>query len=352
MARLRVLQVGLGDWGRDWAWRVVPAVDEVEAVGYVDSDPAAFEVLRRRLDVDPSGCFTSLAAAVAATRPEALLVTTTLGAHEPLTRAGLEAGLHVLVEKPFTDDLTTAEALVQLAAARGRVLMVSQNYRFFPAARTAQRLVRDGSLGPLYAIGIDFRHNSASPPRPRRRHHADAQPLLIDMSVHHFDLLRMILGREPLRISCEAPPQPWSGFAGPPTAIASIVFDGVLVGYRGSWTSSAPNTPWAGEWEMEFERGHVFWTSRGDEGVLKDRVVVRPRGGRPRTVVLPEMGRIDRTGALTEFAAAIAEGREPETSGRDNLSTLAFMLAAVESAADSAWVEPARPSARSEAHIR
>ena len=48
-------------------------------------------------------------------------------------------------------------------------------------------------------------------------------------------------------------------------------------------------------------------------------------------MALPEVARIDRAGSLTEFAAAIQENREPECSGRDNLSTLAFMLAAVES---------------------
>ena len=216
----------------------------------------------------------------------------------------------------------------------------------------AARLIHEQSLGRLYSIGIDFRHNSVSPPGPRRRHHSDPHPLLVDMSVHHFDLLRMLLQKEPLRISCEAPPEPWSGFAGPPAAIASIVFDGVLVSYRGSWTSTAPNTPWAGEWQMEFEGGRVFWTSRGDEGVLKDRLVVQPRRGRARAVALPELARIDRAGALTEFAAAVCEGREPETSGRDNLSTLAFTLAAVQSAAESRGVEPSTPSTGSDPHIR
>ena len=340
MDRLRTVQVGLGDWGRDWSWRVNPTVEEVDVVAYVDSDPAAFGRLRRHMDVEPGRCFTSLESAIENTRPDAALVTATLAAHESLTRAALESGLHVLVEKPFTDELARAEDLVRLAETKGRTLMVSQNYRWFPAVRTATRLVAEGSLGRLYAIAIDFRRNDASPPKPRRRHHADIQPLLIDMSVHHFDLLRMILGTEPDSIHCTAPPLPWSGFEGPPAAIASIGFDGVPVSYRGSWVSSAPSTPWAGEWRMEFEHGGVYWTSRGDRGTLDDRVVVRPRRGRPRTLPLPAMVDIDRAGTLNEFAAAIREGREPETSGRDNLATLAFTLAAVRSAAESRPVDP------------
>ena len=349
---LRIAQVGLGDWGRDWAWRIVPAVPEVEAVAYVDSDPRAIPLLGKHLAVDDAMRFASLDEAVAATRPDALLVTATLAGHEALTRAGIAAGLHVLVEKPFTDDLECARELVDLADARGLTLMVSQNYRHFPAARTAARLAREGGLGELYAVTIDFRRNSASPPKPRVRHHFDTQPLLLDMSIHHFDLLRLVLGGEPRRIRCEAIEPPWSGFSGPPTAFASIDFDGVAVSYRGSWVSAGPITAWAGEWTMEFERGQVYWTSRGDRGLLNDKVVIRPRRGRPAVVSLPAIERVDRAGTLTEFASAIRQGREPETSGRDNLRTLEFTLGAIESASRGGAEHVYEPGERASAVIR
>ena len=350
--RIRILQVGLGDWGRDWAWRVNPTVDEVEVVGYVDSDPSALALLAKRLPVSRERCFGSLADGIQATQPDALLVTTTLAGHAPLIRAGLEAGLHVLVEKPFTDTLETAAALVSLAAAKGLVLMVSQNYRFFPAARTAAMLVRQRELGELHGIGIDFRRDYSSPPKPRFRLHSDPQPLLVDMSIHHFDLLRMVLGREPDRFLCATANAGIGGFEGPPTAAVSIFFGDVLVSYRASWISAGAKTPWAGEWNMEFENGHASWTSRGDNGVLHDKVAVTPRRGRRTVVRLPAMSRIDRAGTLGEFAAALLEGREPETSGRDNLATLAFTLAAVESSARGKWIELKPAGARLGAEIR
>lgn len=340
--RVRIVQAGLGDWGQDWAWRVNPSVDEVEVVAYVDSNPAALEGLVRRLPGAAGNTFNSVDEAIAATRPDALLVTTTLAGHEPLTRQGLVAGLHVLCEKPFTDNLQCARELVDLAATSGLTLMVSQNYRHFPAPRTVARLLEEASLGDLYAVGIDFRRNDPSPPKPHRRHHNDAQPLLLDMSIHHFDLLRYILGGEPTRLLCKAMEPGWSGFAGPPAALAVIDFGEVLVSYGGSWISAGPSTPWAGQWTMEFERGQIWWTSRGDRGELDDRVVIRPRRGRPRVLPLPAMPRIDRAGTLTEFARAVREGREPETSGRDNLRTIAFTLAAVESAETGAWVNVAQ----------
>jgi len=346
---LRVLQVGLGDWGRDWAWRVNPTVADVEVVGYVDSDPSALKVLDRRLPGSRQKSFASFAEAIAATAPEALLVTTTIAGHAPLVRAGLDSSLHVLVEKPFTETLAKAEELVALADTKRLVLMVSQNYRFFPAARTAARLVREGSLGGLYAIGIDFRRDYSSPPMSRFRLHSDPQPLLVDMSIHHFDLLRLVFAGEPDRVFFATANAGQGGFDGPPTTAASIYFGDSLVSYRGSWLSPGPKTPWAGEWSMEFERGNVRWTSRGDNGLLHEKVVVTPRRGKRRVLPLPAMAHVDRAGTLTEFAAAIREGRAPEASGRDNLATLAFTLAAVESSERGRWVEPQPTGSRSPA---
>lgn len=323
----------MGGWGRDWAWRVIPDVTEVDVVGYVDADPGALDLVRQEQKIPSRPTFESIREAIAETHPEAALITTALPGHVAVTRAALEAGLHVLVEKPFAPTLQAAEELVGLAAARGLTLMVSQNYRFFPAARTVARLVPNAGLGKLHEVSIDFRRYSPAEPNGKGRHHAEEQPLLVDMSIHHFDLLRLILAREPIRIYCEAWNPDWSPFSGPSAAVASIVFDGgVVVSYRGSWISAGPVTPWAGEWRMEFERGEIFWTSRDDDGAVLDRVVVRPRGGRAKAATLTHLGRADRWGTLTEFANAVREGREPETSGRDNLRTLALMAAAVDSA--------------------
>ena len=333
MDQLRVLQVGLGGWGRDWAQRVIPEVPEVDLVGYVDPDPSALARLRDVTAAEPEQCFLTLEGAIEATNPEAVLVTATLPGHAPTTRAALAAGLHVLVEKPFAESIEIARQLVELAAAKRKVLMVSQNYRFFPATRKVAQLVNEARLGNLHEVSIDFRRYSPGIGNGRSRHHLEDQPLLVDMSVHHFDLLRVILDREPERIYCEAWNPEWSGFSGPPVAVASIQFEGgIVVSYRGSWISTGPVTPWSGEWRMDFQDGEIFWTSRNDAGARRDRVVIQKAERKARAVPLPALTQTDRWGTLAEFARAIREGREPECSGRDNLGTLALVAAAVESA--------------------
>jgi len=327
-----MLQVGLGPHGRNWARQVLPDIKDVDVLGFVDTDPNALDVLRQEANISAGRCFESLREAIAETQPQAVLVTTALPSHVAVVRAALDAGLHVLVEKPFAPNLDAARELVDLAAARGLVLMVSQNYRFFPAPRAIASLVRESALGQLYQVSIDFRRYSTAPPDRRGRHHLEEQPLLVDMSIHHFDLLRLILNREPDRIFCEAWNPSWTAFVGPSVAVASMTFGDVVVSYRGSWISAGAVTPWAGDWRLEFEHGEIYWTNRDDDAT-HDKVLIRPRGGKARSATLRGMQWTGPWGTLTEFAEAVQSGREPETSGRDNLGTIALMDAAVESAA-------------------
>jgi predicted dehydrogenase len=322
----------MGGWGRDWAWRIIPEVRSVRLVGCVDVNDQSLELARREVRLPTNRFFTSLDHALAVTKPDAVLVTTLLPGHALVTQAALDAGKHVLVEKPFAAKVSEAVGLVRLASERRLTLMVSQNYRFFPAVRAVMRLVKDAPLGELGHVWLEFRRHSPVGPEGPTTHHGYEQPLLVDMSIHHFDLLRAILGREPITVSCFAWNTPWSGFSGPPGASAAILFEGGLaVSYRGSWVSSGSNTPWAGEWRMQFEGGEVLWTSRGDESSVADVVNVQRPGQKVEVIPLPRLNRIDRWGSLAEFASAIRGRREPESSGRANLGSIALMVAAVES---------------------
>jgi predicted dehydrogenase len=324
----------MGGWGRDWA-RLLARHDELaQTVACVDVMPEMLERLQADVGVSAGVCFPSLEAALEATDADAVLVTTPVGGHVPVALAALEAGKHVLVEKPFAPSLAEAQQAVELAEARGLTLMVSQNYRFYPAAQTAAALIREGSLGPVGAVRVQFHKYANLQPRGAHRHYTLRHPLLLDMSIHHFDLMRFVLGQEPAAVSCHAWNPPWSNFDEAAAASALITFDGgAVVTYEGSWVSTAPPTLWAGAWEIECAGGMISWTGRDDNSSVADTVIVRPRGKRPRRVQLPEVRYWDRAGSLAAFAAAVGEGAAVPTSGRDNLGSLALMFAAIEAAA-------------------
>jgi predicted dehydrogenase len=334
---LRIIQVGMGGWGRDWAKTVLQPDTEVALLACVDADPAALALARRQLELPAERYFARLDAALAATDAEAVLITASLPGHVPLAIEALHAGKHVLLEKPFAPSVAEAQQVVDLATERDRVLMISQNYRFFPAVQVVRDLVRAGSLGAVGAVAIDFRRYANAAAREGHRHYTLHQPLLADMAIHHFDLMRAVLGQEPVEIVCRAWNPPWSNFEEPATAVATISFDGgAVVSYRGSWVSPGPPTAWAGEWRMECAGGEIAWTSRDNRGARVDRVTVRPLGQRPRRLALPVLPQIDRAGSLRAFARAVAAGVPPESSGRDNLGSLTLMHRAIEAATTGA----------------
>src|SRR5207247_10317213 len=134
-----------------------------------------------------------------------------------------------LSDKRCVATLAAAYQLTDVTAKSGPILMVSQNYRYFPAPMAIAEFVRSAPLGTLHEVSIDFRRYSMVGPSGRGRHHLEEQPLLVDMSIHHFDLLRVIVGAEPLRIYCEAWNPTWTDCSGACATIASIIIDGVAV---------------------------------------------------------------------------------------------------------------------------
>ncbi|HEY0752386.1 MAG TPA: Gfo/Idh/MocA family oxidoreductase [Ktedonobacteraceae bacterium] len=325
---IRLIHVGLGGWGQNWARDIVAQSQAVETVAWVEIDAQALTNARQKLNLPAERCFLSLEEALAALPAEAVLITASLVGHVPAARAALLAGKHVLIEKPFAPTLAEAQELVTLAEKQQCILMVSQNYRFGAAVQKARELVHREMLGPVSSVALDFRRasNVVSPTNPR--HHHLWHPLLVDMAIHHFDLLRFVLGQEPLQIMGKTWNPPWSNFVQPPAAALTITFDGgTVVSYRGSWISQGPVTNWCGEWQMDCERGQIVWTGRGE---LSEKVLIRPLGKRPYALRLPAMPLVDRSGSLQAFVQAVESKTAPESSGHDNLKTLALMFAAIQ----------------------
>ena len=196
----------------------------------------------------------------------------------------------------------------------------------------------------MSGASVQFRRYANLQPQATNRHYNIRHPLLMDMAIHHFDLMRYVLGQEPVAVYCQVWNPRWSNFTEPPTAVATITFDGgAVVDYRGSWVSTAPQTTWDGEWQIECEGGVIEWTGRDDNSLQADVVTLRPRGKRARRVVLPPVKYWDRAGSLAEFVDAVQREREPLTSGRDNLASAAFMFAAIQSAETGAPITTLHP---------
>lgn len=83
---------------------------------------------------------------------DAVVIATPVRTHFPLAQAALEAGKHVLLEKPMTATVEEANRLIELAGRAGKVLMVDHTYLYTPSVRAIRKYVEDGILGHLQYI--------------------------------------------------------------------------------------------------------------------------------------------------------------------------------------------------------
>jgi predicted dehydrogenase len=273
---------------------------------------------------------------------EAVLVITPPDSHHAVVTSALRAGKHVLVEKPLAPTIAEASELIATADAADRTLMVSQNYRFRRPTRTATKLIAEGDLGDLVSLRIYFQRDTRFLFDSDFRYHM-RHPLILDMSIHHFDLIRTITGQDVRRIDARSWRIPDSKYVHDPAAAALIELEsGVPVVYEGSWASYGDQTSWNGDWEIIGTKGRLTWTGGVNDGFAGD-LTLTTWGEAPRFVEQVEVPFVDRAGTLEAFREAVLAGTEPETSARDNIRSLAIVLGCVESIERGIPVDVAEP---------
>ena len=164
---------------------------------------------------------------------------------------------------------------------------------------TARQVVASGGLGAIGQAQVEFRlhHDFRGTFRETMEH-----PLILDMAVHHFDLIRYVTGLEPRSVAAHTWNPPWSQFAGDASAVCLFTMDGgARVVYTASWHPRGQVTDWNCVWLLECERGYL----------VLDRDVVTRLGGRRRPPAGPpgeeessrssRSPRRDQAAVLTDF---------------------------------------------------
>jgi predicted dehydrogenase len=329
--RMRAIVAGAGIATGFW---MEPLRRRADVVALVEADDERVRAGLARFGLECPG-FTSLEEALSAVAADVFVNATPAEHHRRLTEAALEAGCHVLTEKPMAATFEDAVALVDAARRTGRTLAVMQNRRYHPAIRRLRQGVADGEIGEPMALAADM----SMAPRHAPGHPLEAQrhPLLLDMAVHTFDQARFLTGAEAVRVVCHEFTAPHSWYLGPAAAIATFELEGGIVfSYRGNWISEGFRTSYDAAWRISGARGTAVWDSFGAPAC---EVAVGPspeRGmGKVRRATWEVPEPRDATGhaaCVDALLDALEADRRPETDGAENLGTLAMVFAAIRSA--------------------
>lgn len=250
-------------------------------------------------------------------------IAASVGAHAPIARMAADHGVHIMCQKPLTETVAEAEALIAYVANRVR-FMVHENYRFRPHYMTVRRWIAEGRIGTVRHAAISCRGSGLCPREGREPFLIERQPyltgfrrnLVFETMIHHLDVLRCLCG--PLNVVAARLNRLADGLPGEDTA--SILLEG-----RDGFIATADGciaTP--GYPPLHGDRLEII----GTQGTLLmelNRVFILGRESEAEEIDL--LGRYQECfdTVMAAFVAGLGDGTPFETDSLDNLDTLRLM---------------------------
>jgi predicted dehydrogenase len=188
MDRIKVGVIGCGYWGPNLIRNFV----EIPSSKVVAAADLREERLAHIKACYPQMTVTSDYRDFFAMQLDAAVVATPPPSHFSIAKDCLQHHMHVLVEKPLTLCTRNAEELIEIAKARGLILMVGHTFEYNPAVQVLRRIIEEGELGQIYYVDA-VRANLGLFQRDLN--------VLWDLAPHDISILLYILGRDPISVS-------------------------------------------------------------------------------------------------------------------------------------------------------
>jgi predicted dehydrogenase len=375
--RIRLGMVGGGQGAFIGAvHRTAARIDDqfVLTAGALASDPARANASAKELGIANDRAYTSFEemAKAEAARPdgiEVVSIVTPNNMHAPVARAFLEAGIHVICDKPLTTTVADAEELVELVTRTGKVFVVTHNYTGYPMVRQARAMVANGDLGEIRLVQAEYLQDWLTERLEASGHkqaawrtdptRSGAGGCIGDIGTHAYNLACFVTGLELDELLAQL-----STFVG-----GRRLDDDVQILLK--WKGGAKGMLWASQVAVGNENGltlRVYGTKGGLEWAQENpNYLWFTRYGQPKQLLtrggsgaMVQAGRVTRVpsghpeGYLEGFATIYAEaarairaaqaGKAPDPAVifptvEDGLAGVKFINAAVNSSASNgAWV--------------
>ena len=322
-APLRIGVAGVGSLGRHHA-RVLASLDGVRASGVYDARPERAAEVAAEFGVPAASSLDALIGG-----SDALVVATPTVTHRDVAAAALDAGRHVLVEKPMTATLGEADDLIARAANGRLVLQVGHIERYNPAVEAALPLAAGARFIETHRLGV-FTARSLD------------VDVVLDLMIHDLQIAQAVVGRPVAEVRA-------AGVAVLTNRIdianARIAFDGGCVA---NLTASRVSADKVRKFRV-FAPAHYVSIDMGTQEIGAARLVPGP-DGKPAIVpaAVPVAREEPLRRELAAFAAACRGGAAPLVRGEEGRAALSLALEVV-AAIEAHQRTSAGPARRAEA---
>ncbi|WP_155767542.1 Gfo/Idh/MocA family protein [Sporosarcina ureilytica] len=255
--------------------------------------------------------------------------------HAPVSIAALEAGKHVLCEKPMATSIEEADAMIEAAKKNDRKLMIAHNQRFVSSHQKARALIESGEVGKIFSFRSAFGHGGPE------TWSADGKDswffkkdeafigAMGDLGVHKTDLLRYLLGEEFVEVASFIETSAKDFANVDDNAVCILKSESGIIGtLAASWAYTA------GEDNSTIIYGEHATLRLEDDPNYS--LIVQYKNGE---VVKYELGAIQSnedggqttSHTIDHFVEAVLENKEPLIDGEEGKKSLEVILAALES---------------------
>ena len=204
-AKIKLAQVGTGHRGTSfWGKNMLTSFGElVEFVGLSDINPGRLAYAKKLYQTN-CPTFTSFDEMLQKTKPDYVIVTTVDSTHDEFIVKALEAGSHVITEKPMTTDEVKCKRILDAEKRTRKKVIVAFNYRHSVHAMQLKELLAKERVGKITSVDFNWYLNVYHGADYFRRWHgrmAKGGSLWVHKATHHFDLLNWWLNSEPVEVS-------------------------------------------------------------------------------------------------------------------------------------------------------
>ncbi|QOY38219.1 Gfo/Idh/MocA family protein [Anaerobacillus isosaccharinicus] len=332
MSKLKVAVIGCGSIAKHRHLPEYASNKEVEIVAVCDIVEERVEEFATKYEAK---AYTNYEELLLNSDIDAVSVCTPNYLHAPISIAALNAGKHVLCEKPMATSKEDAEAMIKVAEVTGKKLMIAHNQRFVPAHQKARQLIDKGELGKIYSFRTAFGHGG---PEGWSADGLDSwffkkEEAFIgamgDLGVHKTDLLRFLLGEEFVEVGAFVETSAKKNADVDDTAVCVLKTESGIIGtLAASWS-----------YVSKEDNSTVIY---GEKGIMRlldnpvDSLIIQYQNGE---VAKYELGKIQTNEAggqnnsqvIDRFVKSIIENEDSPVSGIEGMNSLQVVLAALES---------------------